>query len=932
MPKKPEKLRNKNNVAETEGVDTTAIADEVREKVGRELSQSFSSLARGLMAAVGETSQSVEALVSELRTQSIGTGEAIGKADKVSENLQAIQRELHDRLSEEQLQSRIGELTRGAAQQLSTEFQQKLATLEEKHAELSQEHSALEEKQSRVRMEQQFLEDLVDENIEIVTRYKPGQIEILHQQLETLEAERDQLRERLTETSAKLDAAQRHNMRLLSEDDVADREEIEAKIEKLAKLREQQESAASLTAERDELKKRLEGLERLRERYEANQEAVERDRQLEADLREERSSREKLEESYNHERRERTKQTKKAERLKADVEGLRQQYADERTRVEELERELESLKEREEQLEEKRQEYLDKLQELAERRGELEQEHADRREELEAEAERELDARRAELRPKVEKELEQRYRAELDELERLRGVDERLARLLDDYRAATEERDAWETERRRREIRTAEEEERLRTLQDAVVEKDVELGKLKGEVALQGAEIAQRQVELEEIEAKLEALEQRFEERKKELEAEMEERAERLEARYERHKSELEVDRDARVQTIHGGAFDLTLVRPMRSEPTEAEWLDGVANQIEAADFHFPRRLVEAFHTSLKIATWAPLTVLAGVSGTGKSELPRLYSMFGGLHHKMLSVQPNWDSPQDLFGFFNYMDNRYKATELLQALVQSQKEPGEGFSDQLLVVLLDEMNLARVELYFSEFLSKLEARRGLEGDDVPYIGVDIGSGLDEERVFLGENVLFVGTMNEDETTNALSDKVLDRGNVITFPRPTNLRSRALRQPLQPTAERLRFETWKSWVVKPEDGLSEDVRNDIREFMNGVNEGLSIAHRAVGHRVLQAIENYVANHPSVRASDSATTDEAWQRALGDQVVQKIMPKLRGVETDTERGRACLDRVAEQLDRYTPELSDDFLKAREAGYGSFIWSSAEYLTRA
>jgi 5-methylcytosine-specific restriction endonuclease McrBC GTP-binding regulatory subunit McrB len=75
-------------------------------------------------------------------------------------------------------------------------------------------------------------------------------------------------------------------------------------------------------------------------------------------------------------------------------------------------------------------------------------------------------------------------------------------------------------------------------------------------------------------------------------------------------------------------------------------------------------------------------------------------------------VQPNWDSPQDLFGFFNYMDSRYKATELMQALVQSQASRDEGgFDDSLLIVLLDEMNLAHVELYLSEILSKLGSTR-----------------------------------------------------------------------------------------------------------------------------------------------------------------------------------------------------------------------------
>ncbi|MCI5778660.1 MAG: hypothetical protein MR051_02415, partial [Lentisphaeria bacterium] len=66
--------------------------------------------------------------------------------------------------------------------------------------------------------------------------------------------------------------------------------------------------------------------------------------------------------------------------------------------------------------------------------------------------------------------------------------------------------------------------------------------------------------------------------------------------------------------------------------------------------------------------------VLAGVSGTGKSELPRLYSHFGGLFFEPLSVQPNWDSQESMLGFFNSIDNKFDAQPVLRFLAQSQKD------------------------------------------------------------------------------------------------------------------------------------------------------------------------------------------------------------------------------------------------------------------
>ena len=93
------------------------------------------------------------------------------------------------------------------------------------------------------------------------------------------------------------------------------------------------------------------------------------------------------------------------------------------------------------------------------------------------------------------------------------------------------------------------------------------------------------------------------------------------------------------------------------------------------------------------------------------------------------------------------------------------------------------MNLAHPELYFAEFLSKLELRRGMKGADVPSLPVKIGAGMPPYQLPLGRNVLWTGTMNQDETTKSLSDKVLDRSIIIHFPRPTELKRRLKLAPL-----------------------------------------------------------------------------------------------------------------------------------------------------
>ncbi|MCX6624916.1 MAG: hypothetical protein NTY38_28420 [Acidobacteria bacterium] len=148
---------------------------------------------------------------------------------------------------------------------------------------------------------------------------------------------------------------------------------------------------------------------------------------------------------------------------------------------------------------------------------------------------------------------------------------------------------------------------------------------------------------------------------------------------------------------------------PAPSTLNEQHAVERARDYIRGKGLVFPERVLHAFHTSLKTGDISPLVVLAGISGTGKSELPRHYADGMGLHFLLTAVQPRWDSPQDLFGFYNYLERRYKATELTRALVQFERFNQDVFlsafegakiddrSDRLLLVLLDEMNLARTE-------------------------------------------------------------------------------------------------------------------------------------------------------------------------------------------------------------------------------------------
>lgn len=415
----------------------------------------------------------------------------------------------------------------------------------------------------------------------------------------------------------------------------------------------------------------------------------------------------------------------------------------------------------------------------------------------------------------------------------------------------------------------------------------------------------------------------------------------RLRAAYERP-----AEVEARYREIELPRFKAEDINPTsQADVSESEWLESIGTQCDEYGLHFNARILKAFHTALKTAEMSPLTVLAGVSGTGKSELPRLYSHFGGLYFEPLSVQPNWDSQESMLGFFNSIDNRFDAQPILRFLAQSQKawanSSGEhdgypGLADAVCLVLLDEMNLAHPELYFAEFLSKLEQRRGKKGSDVPTLPVKIGSGMEPYHLPLGRNVLWAGTMNQDETTKSLSDKVLDRANVILFPRPQTLKRRQKLTALDAKNQgpALPVKTWQSWLSQATAFSTEEFQ-PFKAFLEEMNASLAVAGRAIGHRVLQSVEFYMSNYPDVREAGEDLTKraQAMHIAFEDQLVQKVMPKLRGIDTRGKSKDECLDKVRAQLVAGIGgkgfNLAEDFDQATELGYGQFIWQSANYL---
>lgn len=160
------------------------------------------------------------------------------------------------------------------------------------------------------------------------------------------------------------------------------------------------------------------------------------------------------------------------------------------------------------------------------------------------------------------------------------------------------------------------------------------------------------------------------------------------------------------------------------------------------------------------------ILVMQGMSGTGKTSLAYAFGEFLGNPSVIVPIQPMWKERTDMVGYYNEFTGRFNETLLLQKMYEA------SYSKDMYITVLDEMNIARVEYYFAEFLSLLE----IPDPDKRYIDVvsDVQKGdpalLKNGRLKLPPNMWFVGTANNDDSTFAISDKVYDRAMVINLDR------------------------------------------------------------------------------------------------------------------------------------------------------------------
>jgi len=304
---------------------------------------------------------------------------------------------------------------------------------------------------------------------------------------------------------------------------------------------------------------------------------------------------------------------------------------------------------------------------------------------------------------------------------------------------------------------------------------------------------------------------------------------------------------------------DVSAVHPdMRRMPEDIP-LAQIEAAVTALGGFYPGGEVRRFHAGLNFLGHKHFVILSGLSGTGKTQLALKYARaVHGLPDmrapdpflSVCPVRPEWTDPTGLTGYFDVLSNRYMVPPFLEAVMLAT-----AHKDSPVFIVLDEMNLARVEYYFSEVLSGIETGEPmhLHSNSVPLEG-STGTSIPAEMP-LPSNLHLIGTINVDETTNPVSDKVLDRAividmsavQVVEFLNDLDAREPALRAARKACEERL-----------------------------AATHGLMAEHGlGFGYRVVDEVVRYHAfAHEKLGSSANETMD--------DLMVQKVLVKLRGAE--------------------------------------------------
>ncbi len=330
------------------------------------------------------------------------------------------------------------------------------------------------------------------------------------------------------------------------------------------------------------------------------------------------------------------------------------------------------------------------------------------------------------------------------------------------------------------------------------------------------------------------------------------------------------------------------------------EMMTFIYDYVLSRGFVFDKEIIKNFYLGLKSK---PFAILAGISGTGKSKFTKLFAEAIDAEYKMISVRPDWSDSSDLFGHVN-LDGNYVKGPIIDFIKDANSD-----LDRPYILCLDEMNLARVEYYFSDFLSIIETRDFHDGIiqsehllDDSIFGNDEMAKEKYKDLVLSQNLYVVGTVNMDETTFPFSKKVLDRANTIEFSdvdlsmgmeeEPNSI---SVIEPISVSNDFLKSDYLR--LSQCYDQHSDLIDNMI-SFLEESNKTLTEINAQVAYRVRDEIGFYLVYNSE---RELILTNEA----IDNSFLQKILPRVQGSSLSLKKVLINLFNIAAGTSRAITE---------------------------
>ncbi len=276
------------------------------------------------------------------------------------------------------------------------------------------------------------------------------------------------------------------------------------------------------------------------------------------------------------------------------------------------------------------------------------------------------------------------------------------------------------------------------------------------------------------------------------------------------------------------------------------------------------------------------ILILQGMSGTGKTSLAYAFGEYLDNTSTVIPVQPMWKERTDLIGYYNEFTKRFNETDLLKKMYEA------NYSKDIYITVLDEMNIARVEYYFAEFLSLLELPDA-EKRNLSVVSDEWESDPKQLRnghIKLPKNMWFIGTANNDDSTFAISDKVYDRAMIMDLDKKAEPFAAPREKNLHITSDR--FDELATQAVK-EYTLSGRNRKRLEKLDEYMIENF---HITFGNRIMKQINTYIPVYVSCGGDEL--------EALDDILAKKVMRKL------SMQNPVYIRNSADRFCRYMDEL--------------------------